>query len=140
MNDPRCVVDTNVLISALLSAEGKPNRAVYSVLRHGVVLSSVEAFAELKESLNRPKFNKYLREEDRTSYLALIHDTSRFVEVTENIEKCRDPDDDKFLELALSGNADVIISGDGDLLELHPFRGIPIFSPDAFLESEFVEP
>ncbi len=52
---------------------------------------------------------------------------------------CRDPDDDKFLELALSGDADVIVSGDDDLLVLHPFRGIPILSCDAFLESDFVD-
>lgn len=90
--------------------------------------------------LNRPKFDGYLREGDRASYLALIQDTSRFIEITESIEKSRDSDDDKFLELALSGNADVIVSGDDDLLVLHPFRGIPILSPDAFLESEFVEP
>ena len=53
--------------------------------------------------------------------------------ITERIVACRDPTDDKFLELAVSGNADLILSGDKDLLTLHPFRGIPIVTPAAFV-------
>lgn len=109
------------------------------MLRSGILLSSTEAFEELEATLHRSKFDPYLRSEDRESYLALIQGSSQFVDVTEHVEECRDPDDDKFLELAVSGNADVIISGDNDLRALNPFRGIPILSPDAFLESEFVE-
>jgi uncharacterized protein len=55
------------------------------------------------------------------------------VEIHERISVCRDTQDDKFLELAVNGKADVIISGDADLLSLHPFRGIPIETPAAFL-------
>jgi len=55
------------------------------------------------------------------------------VMITERIVACRDPTDDKFLELAVSGNADLILSGDKDLLTLHPFRGIPIVTPAAFV-------
>jgi len=137
-NSPRCVVDTNVHISALLSAGSTSNRTIDTVLQHGVLLSSDETFLELEVSLRRSKFDSYLRADDREQYLALIQGASEFVEVTERIEACRDPDDDKFLELAVSGNADVIISGDGDLRALHPFREIAILSPDEFLESEFV--
>lgn len=50
------------------------------------------------------------------------------------ITACRDPKDDKFLELAVSGRATHIISGDTDLLTLNPFRGIAILPPRAFLE------
>lgn len=137
-DDLRCVIDTNVLISALLSSSGTPNRAVHIVLRNGQLLSSDSAFEELEESLNRPKFEPYLRAEDRDDYLALIRGSAQFVDVSTSLSVCRDPDDDKFLEIAVSGGADVIISGDGDLHALHPFREIPILSPDAFLESEFV--
>lgn len=59
--------------------------------------------------------------------------------VSEPIDACRDPDDDKFLELAVGGEADVIVSGDNDLTVLDPFRGIPILTPDEFLASDFVE-
>jgi predicted nucleic acid-binding protein len=55
------------------------------------------------------------------------------VVVTEVVSECRDPKDNKFLELALSGKALCIISGDDDLLVLHPFRGIPVVSPQTFL-------
>lgn len=138
-SNPRCVFDTNVLVSALLSAEGASNRAVDTVLREGILLLSTEAFEELEATLHRSKFDSYLRAADREEYLALIQGASQFVEVTDQVEQSRDPDDDKFLELALSGDADVIISGDDDLQVLDPFRGIPILSPDEFLESDFTE-
>jgi putative PIN family toxin of toxin-antitoxin system len=137
-DEPHCVLDTNVLISALLSAEGTSNRAVHTILRYGVLLSSEEAFEELGSTLHREKFDPYLRPEDRDDYLSLIRGGARFVNVTEQIEACRDPDDDKFLECAVNGGADVIVTGDDDLLILHPFQGIPILSPNTFLESEFV--
>lgn len=138
-DDLRCVIDTNVLISALLSSSGTSNRAVHTALRHGRLLSSDSAFEGLEDSLSRPKFDPYLRAEDRDDYLALIRGSAQFVDVSTSLSLCRDPDDDTFLEIAVSGDADVLISGDGDLQVLHPFRGIPILSPDAFLESEFVE-
>jgi predicted nucleic acid-binding protein len=50
------------------------------------------------------------------------------------VKGCRDPKDDKFLEIALNGHADLIISGDKDLLDLNPFRGIPILSPAGYLK------
>lgn len=51
----------------------------------------------------------------------------------EQIEECRDPKDNKILEVAVEGKADVIVTGDKDLLVLHPFRGIPIIGPAEFL-------
>jgi uncharacterized protein len=58
---------------------------------------------------------------------------AELVSITEHIAACRDPKDDKFLELAVNGKADVIVSGDADLLALNPFRGIPIVPPAAFV-------
>ena len=55
------------------------------------------------------------------------------VEVVQQVRACRDPHDDKFLEAAVNGRADVIITGDKDLLELHPFRGIAIVGPADYL-------
>jgi len=65
--------------------------------------------------------------------LAALVNQAKFVEITETITECRDPKDNKFLELAVCGGADCLISGDGDLLALHPFRGIRILPPQAFL-------
>jgi predicted nucleic acid-binding protein len=55
------------------------------------------------------------------------------VPITTSVKECRDPKDDKFLELAISGGASYIVSGDADLLTLHPFRGIAVITPQDFL-------
>jgi len=66
-------------------------------------------------------------------FLAALVREGELVEVSESVTDCRDPDDNKFLELAVGGNATHIISGDKDLLALNPFRGIPVLTPQAFL-------
>jgi uncharacterized protein len=58
---------------------------------------------------------------------------STLIKIQEKIEECRDPKDNKFLELAIDGKATEIVSGDQDLLILHPFRGIPIVTVSQFL-------
>ncbi len=138
-NNPRCVVDTNVLISAALVKAGKPYQVVHWIVQHGVLLASEATFEEVATTLARPRFRKYLDAEDRLDYLNFIHGNSRFIEVTEPITECRDPKDDMFLELAVGGQADYIISGDTDLLDMHPFRGIPIVRAADFLEMALSE-
>ena len=59
---------------------------------------------------------------------------AEIVQIDEQIAVCRDPKDDKFLERAVNGRADVIVSGDADLLTLGPFRGIPVLTPAAFVQ------
>jgi len=59
---------------------------------------------------------------------------AELVPIAERIAACRDPTDDKFLELAINGHADLIVTGDGDLLALNPFREIPIVTPAAFVQ------
>jgi uncharacterized protein len=63
---------------------------------------------------------------------ALVRD-AELVDVTEEVTECRDPKDDKFLALGVSGRATHIVSGDADLLTMNPFRGIPIVTPHDFL-------
>lgn len=135
----RVVVDTNVLISAALSLEGSSRKALDWIAENAVLLSSGTTLEEFVSRMRRPKFEPYVNPEDREAYIEWIVRHSEPVEVTKEIQACRDPDDDKFLELAVSGGADVIVSGDGDLQALDPFRGVPILSPDELLESEFVE-
>ena len=84
--------------------------------------------------MNREKFERYVTAEEREEFLEALIGRARFVEPTEQIMACRDPKDDKFLELAVSGEAHHIISGDDDLLALSPFRGIEILSVDDFLK------
>ncbi len=66
--------------------------------------------------------------------LATMLAKAELVTIAERIVACRDRKDDKFLELAVNGRADLIVSGDNDLLALNPFRNIPIVSPAAFVQ------
>lgn len=130
----RYVFDTNTLISAALFENGKPGRAFRHALRNGQVLLSQPTFDEVDEVLAREKFDDYLSLEERAAFIEALVARSWFADPSEQVQACRDPDDDKFLELAVSEEADCIVSGDQDLLALHPFRGIPIVKPAAFLE------
>ncbi|HYQ83670.1 MAG TPA: putative toxin-antitoxin system toxin component, PIN family [Rubrobacter sp.] len=122
-SNPRCVFDTNVLVSALLFDESTPARAFFATLRQGEVLVSADTISELSEVLGRKKFRRYVTEAERERFLRSLLREGRLVEIREKIQACRDPKDDKFLELAVNGDADCIVSGDDDLLTLGSFRG-----------------
>lgn len=130
------VLDTNVIVSATLIKEGRARQALDKAQATGIVLTSTLVLSELEEVLARPKFDKYVTAVERKLFLAGFVKTVKFVEVEERIEVCRDPKDDKYLELAISGNATCIVSGDADLLVLNPFRDIPIMTVQEFLELE----
>lgn len=131
----RAVIDTSVAISAVLLPRSVPRQAFDLAAGRGRLLVSAATIAELDEVFRRPRFNKYAREDERLEFLAALVREAEIVEVAEVITDCRDPKDNKFLELAVSGKASHIISGDADLLILHPFRGIAIVTPQAFLGS-----
>ena len=130
---PRTVLDTNVLISALLFSNGPPGRAVFAALERGTILISEETVDELNDVAARPKFDRYLLASERRRFVRSLVGRAEVVDVDRRVQECRDPKDDKFLSLALAGEASVIVSGDEDLLVLHPFRGIPVLTPRAFL-------
>ena len=131
----RLVFDTNVIVSALLLPDSVPRRAFDKALDRGTVLLSLPTLTELNEVFARRRFDKYLLEEERMRFLATLVKASEVVHVTETIGDCRDPRDNKFLELAVSGRADCLISGDEDLLVLNPYRGIPVLTPKEFLNA-----
>lgn len=130
----RCVFDTNVFVSALLSPQSKPRQAIDLVLKKGKILLSFETLSELSAVLNRKRFRPYIDEEDIRRFLSALVRDSDWVDEGLQIIACRDPKDDKFLSLAVSGQATFLITGDADLLDLNPFQGIQIISPNAFLE------
>jgi putative PIN family toxin of toxin-antitoxin system len=131
----RFVFDTNVIVSALLIKKSVARRALDKGRETGKILLSLETIEELHDVLSRTAFDRYIDEEDRIKFLAFLVREANLVEITERIEQCRDPKDDKFLELAVNGKADSIVSGDEDLRVLSPFREIPILSPREFLEA-----
>ena len=133
MSEIRTVIDTGVAVSAVLLPRSVPRQAFDRAVAQGCLLVSAATVAELDEVLRRPKFNHYVPEEKRLEFLSALVREAEVVEITDAIAECRDPRDDKFLELAVSGRASHIISGDSDLLALHPFRGIAIVTPQGFL-------
>ncbi|QQC64336.1 putative toxin-antitoxin system toxin component, PIN family [Paraburkholderia ginsengisoli] len=132
-SDRKLVLDTNTLISRLLVPGGNAARAVDHALMWGIPLMSEETLAELSGVLARPKFDRYVSIQDRQHFLRLLGGVVRIVPVTHRIAACRDPKDDKFLHVALNGEAEVIVTGDADLLVLHPFHGVDIVNPATFL-------
>jgi len=134
----RVVLDTNVVVSALLLSDSVPRQAFDKALDRGEVIISTPVLLELAELLTRDKLNKYLTEQGRMRFLVALLKESELVGITEQISDCRDPNDNKFLELAVCGNADVLVTGDDDLLVLNPFRGIAVLTPRDFLS--FTQP
>ena len=134
MKPERVVLDTNVLISGLLSNTSAPALAVEHAIASGQLIASADTLRELMSKLLSPKFDPYVTRERRDALLLRLAPLIEIVEVVQVICACRDPSDDKFLEAAVNGRADVIVSGDGDLLALNPFRGIAILAPAAYLD------
>ena len=129
----RIVLDTNVVVSALLLSGSVPRLAFDKALDHSQILISTPVLLELAEVLARDKLNKYLTEQERMRFLVALLKECELVGITAQIEDCRDPSDNKFLELCVCGNADVLVTGDDDLLVLNPFRGIAVLTPRDFL-------
>lgn len=136
MTRERVVLDTNVLISGLLSSTSAPALAVEHAIEHGQLVASSATLRELMATLLSPKFDPYIARERRDALLFRLAPLIEIVQVVQTVRASRDPKDDKFLEVALNGRADVIVSGDRDLLVLNPFRGITIVTPAAYLDPQ----
>lgn len=128
----RIVVDTNVFISAALKERSLPYEAVHLAAERDLLLKSSTTEQEPLMTLARPRLTPLIPE-DFLVWLDEVLTAAELVPITERIAACRDPKDDKFLELAVNGRAGLIVSGDADLLALDPFRGIPIITPAAFV-------
>ena len=131
----RVVFDTNVLVSALLFENSTPAQAFFAALKRGQVLLSAPLAEEINRIIYRPKFDRYLTDEQRADFITALVESSALVEIKETVTVCRDPKDNMVLELAVSGKAEVIVTGDSDLLVLHPFEEIAILNPNDFLET-----
>lgn len=131
----RHVFDTNTLVSAVLFEHSTPGQALRRALSRGRVLLSSSTLEELAEVLQREKFTRYVTAAEREEFLIAFVSRALFMEPTEEVRACRDAKDDKFLALAVNGRAAYIISGDADLLVLHPFRDIAIMTAAEFLQA-----
>ena len=135
MTSLKLVIDTNILISAALSAQGAPAQLVLGALaRHRLVFSQA-TFDELRTRIYRPKFDRYISLEDRERLLRDFNACAVWVETGEPGQYCRDRDDDHFIEAALKAQADYLVSGDKDLLEAPPVQGLHVVSVHQALET-----
>ena len=133
--DKRIVIDTGTLVSAALRVDSIPGQAYAKALYEFEVCVSAATFAELDRVMRREKFNAYSTLEERIAFVELYREKSAWHEAKEAVFDCRDPNDNKFLELALSVGAEIIVSSDPDLHILNPYRNIAILKPAEFLNA-----
>lgn len=126
-------MDADVVVSAALNANGISRRSLAAARLHGILAFSQAVFDEMAEVLSRPKFARILTEDRRREALELLAAAALWVDAAEKVEDCRDAKDNRYLELALAAQAAVIVSGDEDLLVLHPWRGVRVLRPAQFL-------
>ncbi len=128
----RVVVDTNALVSRLLLPASIPGQAINNAVDEAQLLISEATLEELADVLARAKFDPYMTVGERQEFLRLLDRIAEMVPIIHTIRVCRDARDDKFLELAVNGEASLIVTGDADLLEIDPFQGIPIITPASY--------
>ena len=127
------VFDTNN-ISAILFKDSTTAKALDTAFEQGKLVVSNETLNELANVLFRKKFDSYLSDEERWQFIDRIESKSKLFFPNVQITDCRDPKDNKFLELAVTAEASCIVTGDKDLLALHPFRNILILNASGFLK------
>ncbi len=134
MNSGKPVVfDTSTLISAAIRPQSLPAQAYQLALEHFRLCISNETLDELANVLRRGYLDRYLERTEREKFLLVYSHASTLLPVDRRVSDCRDAKDNKFLELALTAQATVIVSSDSDLLVLHPYRGIPVLKPIDFV-------
>lgn len=134
----KVVLDTNILVSRLISPKGVPAKIVKALQeKRFILVTSEELLSELKRTLNYPKIKRNYKLEDR-DINKYIKNLSIFSELVSPKEKLRiikdDPDDNRFIESAVAGKATYIVSGDKHLLELEEYEGIKLITSRQFLE------
>lgn len=133
----RVVVDTGVLVSALIRPLGTVGNILHA-LRDGrfTAIYSTPMMLEVTEVLSRQKIQEkyHILPDDIAALINLVRLRGELVIPKQAITACRDPKDNKFLEAALAGGADAIVTGDDDLLVMDPFEGVDILRPVELLE------
>jgi hypothetical protein len=126
----RVVVDTNVLISAALLSTSTPAKLLDALKEsRAILLFSTETQKELQTRIMKKKFDQYVSLAKRQRFLAQLDAVTEYIPIVNRPMGCRDQDDNKFLETAVIGKADCLVTGDNDLLAMDPLQGIPIVLP-----------
>jgi putative PIN family toxin of toxin-antitoxin system len=123
-----------------MSVNSLPQQVFDYATSQAILLMSDEVQSEIENVISRPKLQKYITLERRTKFLSELSQQVERVTINQQVRACRDPKDDKFLELAVCGEANYIITGDADLLDLHPFQNISIIKAASFLTAIALHP
>ncbi|MBI3919076.1 MAG: putative toxin-antitoxin system toxin component, PIN family [Betaproteobacteria bacterium] len=129
----RIVVDTNTIVSGILLPQSVPGRLLGFLAGHATLIFSPATRDELLGVIAREKFDRYVAAEARERAVIILVRDSEMVAPRRLFHICRDPKDDKFLDAALAGRVDFLISGDADLITLGEFEGIPILTAARYL-------
>lgn len=129
----RVVIDASVIVGAALKNDSTPMRALLAVLEHHSIVLSTTVFTEISEVLGRQKFAAAVTPERRQEILALLTTAATWIEPDLTVTDCVDPDDNKYLELAIASGATVVVSSDRHLLQMHPWRGVAMLRPAEYL-------
>jgi uncharacterized protein len=130
----KVVIDTNVIVSAVLR-DRNPEKAILYVVDRPEIFDwvvSVAILAEYKQVLSRPKFKAI--DNVRSHWLNLIDEAVKIIDVSTSFDFPRDPKDAKFLECAIAANADYLVTGDRDFEEISDFQNTRVVSASSFLE------
>ena len=127
------VFDASAVVSAALGEDSVPERAFLRAENTNVFALSAEVDSEIARVLDRPRFAKAISAARRARILSAMRGEAAWFSPSERVTDCRDKKDDKYLELALAAGAWAIVSGDADLLVLHPWRGVRILRPAEYL-------
>jgi len=127
------VFDASSLVGAAIGADSVPRRAVQKARMQDRFCMSRAVFDEIVEVLHRPRLARFVDPALRDDLLDLLIPGAAWFEPAERITDCRDTKDNKYLELALAASASTIVSSDGDLLALHPWRGVRLLKPAEYL-------
>lgn len=130
----RIVFDTSTLVGVILKPQSLPAQVYYHAAKHHLLLASDETVQELVEVLQRNKFDRFRKREERATALGFYLKLIEIVPVTQESKDCRDEKDNKFLSLALSASVDVLLSSDDDLLVLNPYKNVQILTARQYAE------
>ena len=136
MNKLQFVIDTNVLASSILIKKSSSDFVLKKARSLGILLFSEATFQELQTTLSRSKFDRYVSLQVRSEFIFRLRLESELVDIVERVDLCRDEKDNKFLEVAINGKAEYLITGDNDLLVLRPFQDVKIMTINEFLDKK----
>lgn len=131
----RIIIDTNLWVSFLITKDfTKLDEIIFS--KQGILVFSQELLDEFIEVARRPKFRRFFSDSDIEEMLETIEEYADFVKVQTPVKVCRDPKDNFLLSLAVDGSADILLTGDKDLLDLTKFGETTISTISDFLKDK----